>query len=262
MSRSQLSVLAFISLIVAASCASDDLKPPVDCEVEGPVIQVTEVGDSECNEQNGFVGVEASAGAGNYQYSLNGEPFQPDPLFSNLGAGSYTVTVKDDNGCETSVTLSINNSEGVNLTVSSTEAGCGASEGTITAIPEGGEPPYAYRIDGGSFQDEATFENLSQGVHTVVIQDQTGCESSQTARVNSGISFATDIQPIITSSCAINDCHNGNQFPDFRVFKNIKDNAANVKKLTGDGTMPQEGSITQAQIDKIACWVDDGAPQN
>lgn len=248
--------------IVGAACTSDDLNPPVDCTVEGPAIQVTEVGDADCNQQNGFVEVAATGGEGSYEYSINGGTFQQAPRFEGLGAGTHTVVARDGNGCQASVSLSINNKEGVNLTLESTEAGCGSSEGTITATPHGGEGPYGYSINGGAFQGNAVFANLSNGEYVVSIRDQTDCESSQTIRVNSGISFAASIQPIITSSCAINDCHNGNQFPDFRVFKNIHDNAANIKKLTGDRTMPDEGSLTQQQIDQIACWVDDGALQN
>ena len=248
--------------IVGTACTSDDLNPPVDCTVDGPAIQVADVGEADCNQQNGFVEVAATGGEGDYQYSIDGGTFQSAPLFEGLGAGTHTVVARDDNGCDANVSLSINNKDGVNLTLESAEAGCGGSEGTITATPDGGEAPYEYNINGGPFQGNAVFTNLSTGEYIVSIRDQTGCESSQTIRVNAGISFAASIQAIITSSCAINDCHNGNQFPDFRVFKNIHDNAANIKKLTGDRTMPDEGSLTQQQIDQIACWVDDGALQN
>src|SRR5690606_19101126 len=248
--------------IVSASCVSDDLNPPVDCTIDGPEVQVTSLGEADCNQQNGFVEVSAVGGDGNYAYSIDCGTFQSSQRLEGLGAGTHTVMAKDDNGCEASVSLSVNNKEGVNLTLESTEAGCGGSEGTITASPDGGEGPYEYSIDGGAFQSTAVFANLSNGEYVVSIRDQTACETSQTIRVNSGISFAASIQPIITNSCAINDCHNGNQFPDFRVFKNIKDNAANIKKLTGDGTMPDEGTLTRQQIDQIACWVDDGALQN
>ena len=221
-----------------------------------------EVGDADCLQQNGFVNVAASGGTGNYQYSINGGAPQPSSTFEGLGAGSYTVSVSDGNGCQSSVALSVNNKEGVNLTLISTAAGCGSAAGMITATAQGGEEPFVYSLNGGAFQDSPVFSDLPAGEYAVSIRDQTDCESSQTIRVSSGISFEASIQPIITNSCAINDCHNGNQFPDFRVFKNIQDNAANIKKLTGDRTMPDEGSLTQQQIDQIACWVDDGALQN
>lgn len=262
MKRLPLVCLSFWALIVGVGCTSDDLSPPIDCDVEGPAIQVSSADDSECNQQNGFVEVAATGGMGNYQYSINGGAMQSSPRFENLAAGSYTILVSDENGCTSSLSHSVNNKEGVNLTLQSAEAGCGGAAGSIVATPDGGEAPYTYSINGGTFQNSAEFTNLAAGEYVVSIKDETGCESSQAIRVNTGISFAASIQPIITSSCAINDCHNGNQFPDFRVFKNIHDNAANIKKLTGDRTMPDEGSLTQQQINEIGCWVDDGALEN
>lgn len=254
--------LLILGIIFSAGCATDDLDPPADCSEEGPSLEVTEVGEAECGKSTGFITVAATGGSGTYEYSINGGEFGSEPRFESLSSGSYTIVVRDENGCDASVSQNVSNTDGVNLTLSASEAGCGTTAGSITVTPVGGDGPFEYSVDGGPFQDEPTFSNLAAGEYVVAVRDATDCESFQTVRVSSGVSFAADIQPIITSSCAINDCHNGNQFPDFRVFKNIKDNAANIKKLTGDGTMPDEGSITQAQIDAIACWVDDGANQN
>jgi hypothetical protein len=107
-----------------------------------------------------------------------------------------------------------------------------------------------------------TFSGLPRGDYTVVVGDDTGCEVSQVVRVTSGVSFSGTLAKIIEKNCAISGCHAGSQFPDFRVFKNIHDNALQIKKLTGDHTMPQQGSLTQAEINTIACWVDDGAANN
>lgn len=75
------------------------------------------------------------------------------------------------------------------------------------------------------------------------------------------ISFVTDIQPIINNKCI--SCHNGSQpIPDFRTYQVIKNNAAKVKQLTASRVMPQTGTLTDAQIKLIGCWVDDGAPDN
>lgn len=39
------------------------------------------------------------SGIGSYEYSLDGETFVDDNFFINLGEGTYTVTVRDKNGC-------------------------------------------------------------------------------------------------------------------------------------------------------------------
>jgi hypothetical protein len=44
----------------------------------------------------------ATGGTSPYSYSLNGRPFQLSGTFSNIYAGTYTVTTKDANSCTTS----------------------------------------------------------------------------------------------------------------------------------------------------------------
>ena len=47
---------------------------------------------------NNSISVTAS-GLGDYEYSLDGIVYQPDPTFNNLQSGEYTVYVRDRNGC-------------------------------------------------------------------------------------------------------------------------------------------------------------------
>ncbi|MBK9510094.1 MAG: carboxypeptidase regulatory-like domain-containing protein [Cytophagaceae bacterium] len=46
---------------------------------------------------NGSLTIGATGGSGTYQYKLNSGAFQSSNVFSNLAAGSYTVTVQDPN---------------------------------------------------------------------------------------------------------------------------------------------------------------------
>jgi hypothetical protein len=56
--------------------------------------------DLRCNNSNdGQVSVSAFGGTTPYQYSLNNSSFQSSNTFSNLPAGTYYATVKDQNGC-------------------------------------------------------------------------------------------------------------------------------------------------------------------
>jgi len=74
------------------------------------------------------------------------------------------------------------------------------------------------------------------------------------------ITFSVNVKPIIDSRCV--QCHNGNRFPDLRTFENVKNNANLVKSEVASRSMPQGSSLTQAQIDAIVCWVDNGTPNN
>ena len=67
----------------------------------GPSFTYGQVNET-CNGQSiGSLTVTASGGSGGYQYSdNNGSSYQSGNTFSGLAAGSYTIVVKDSNGCK------------------------------------------------------------------------------------------------------------------------------------------------------------------
>lgn len=69
--------------------------------------------------------------------------------------------------------------------------------------------------------------------------------------------FSKDVKPIIDGRCI--QCHNGNLFPDLRTYSGVSTNAALVKSEVAGRSMPQGSSLTQAQIDAVVNWVDNGA---
>ena len=60
------------------------------------IITGVEVNDFEGNENSILVHY---TGIGNYVFSIDGINFQESPLFTNVPIGSYTITVRDKNGC-------------------------------------------------------------------------------------------------------------------------------------------------------------------
>jgi hypothetical protein len=83
------------------------------------------------------------------------------------------------------------------------------------------------------------------------------------------ISFENAVRPIINESCAIPNCHNGDNGADknWTILSNFQAKKANVKDRINrppgtPGHMPAEGSITPAQIEIISCWVDQGGLAN
>lgn len=56
---------------------------------------------------DGQIEVTAAGGAGNFAFQLNGGVPQPSPVFSQLIAGNYTVSVTDNNGCSASLNVAL-----------------------------------------------------------------------------------------------------------------------------------------------------------
>ena len=59
-----------------------------------------------CGDSNGSVTISATGGTGNYTYRWTGN--RTGATISNLGAGSYSATATDANGCEETVTITVN----------------------------------------------------------------------------------------------------------------------------------------------------------
>lgn len=55
---------------------------------------------------------------------------------------------------------------------------CSANDGTITAIAVGGDQPYKFAINTGSFSATSIFTSLSGGDYIIRVKDKNGCETS------------------------------------------------------------------------------------
>lgn len=73
----------------------------------------TIVGQSSNSNPDGSITVNIAGGAGSFSYSWNTTPVQTTNTASNLGAGSYSVTVTDANSCTQSFSLTVPNYTGI-----------------------------------------------------------------------------------------------------------------------------------------------------
>lgn len=134
--------------------------------------------DASCaNVFNGTITVTANGGIPPYSYSLNGGPLQPGNVFNGMGAGSYVVSVYDDNNCVDTASITINNSYVISVTVDSqSNVSCvGAGDGSVSVHVNGGIPPYSYSLNGLPYQSSGTFTGLVAGSYTVIGRDSKGC---------------------------------------------------------------------------------------
>ncbi len=69
--------------------------------------------DTRCDGDDGSITINATGPAGVLTYSITGSSFQSGNVFSSLRAGSYTVMVKDADGCEATVVAEVPNLTGI-----------------------------------------------------------------------------------------------------------------------------------------------------
>ena len=91
-----------------------------------------------------------------------------------------------------------------------------------------------------------------------------------TACDTANITYAVDIEPIISTNCATSGCHvSGGSGPgNFTTYSGLKAkvdmgvNGTVEHRVVVLKDMPLGGSLTQDEIFKIDCWIQDGAPNN
>ncbi|WP_034919103.1 LamG-like jellyroll fold domain-containing protein [Gillisia sp. CAL575] len=117
-------------------------------------------------------------GTTGYQYSIDGVHFGSETTFEVLYAGTYTLTVRDLNGCKIEEILEIYEPDPLTSTpASSTDASCSLNyDGTITAgTVSGGNGGYLYSIDNTNFNSTGNFTDVAEGNYTIFIKDSKGC---------------------------------------------------------------------------------------
>lgn len=259
-----------ITAALFSSCSYNDYPVPVDCTTSDLAIKVEDKKDPTlCNSIDGTVTVSATGGEGPYDFSINAGEFQTSGVFSKLGPGTYTVTVKDIYKCTEIVVAELEAINSTLVAVASTnpDSDCFSDTGSITINASLGVPPYKYQFGTGIFGDVNVFANLKFGNYTITVKDKDDCPKIINVTVPRGItsiSYKNEVKAIIDTNCNVKGCHNGDlgASRDWRTYATTKSNAGSIKSRTVDKSMPPGTPLTQKQIDQITCWVDDGANDN
>ena len=142
-----------------------------------------------CNG-NATASAQATANGGlgaPYNFVWNTTPAQSTQSATGLAAGTYTVTVTDNNNCQQTSTITITEPSAVTATtaVSSSYNGAditcsGASNGAIQVVGTGGTAGYSYIWSTNPTQTTQTATGLTAGTYSVTLSDANGCTTTQT----------------------------------------------------------------------------------
>lgn len=255
-------IIICLYLLLLCGCANNTEVPGINCAASDLFVEVIDFTKSDC-DQPGSITLDATGGEGEYTYSIDEINFQDSPDFENLFAGVFNVSAKDENGCIATKEFTLESEPtDITLNLTVTTSNCTSSTGSITAEASGGVGTLQYSIGGGSFIDSNEFTSVAPGKYTVTVIDEEGCRVSKLAQVKTNTSLSNDIMPIIIKDCAISGCHNGSQSPRLVSKNEVIANSAKIRSETQAGSMPRDGTLTQTEIDLIACWVEDGANDN
>lgn len=129
-----------------------------------------------CNGTNtGAIAITVGGGTSPYTFLWNDGSASEDR--TNLGAGTYAVTVTDANGC-TDVTSGLVVTQPAVLTASALASDilCNGDSSTITVTAGGGTAPYLYSLNGGTYQSGNTFKAVASGnPYVITVKDNKNC---------------------------------------------------------------------------------------
>lgn len=130
---------------------------------------------------------------------------------------------------------------------------CTGNTGSTEVQGTGGAGGYTYSIDGGAFQSSGIFSGLSQGTHTVTIQDATGCLGSINITINQVAGVTLTVANADDPSCSgltdglINTTVSGGT-PAYTFTLN-----GGTGQATGDFTGLGAGAYTILVTDQVGC---------
>ncbi|PHI21559.1 hypothetical protein CEQ90_01730 [Lewinellaceae bacterium SD302] len=130
----------------------------------------------------------------NYQWSVAGAM---GPFIDGLAAGTYFLTVTDNNGCPniTSAPI-IEPGEIFGEIIEIIDNVCfGEDGGSVRLTASGGTPGFEYSIDGQTFQLDSLLTNLPAGDYDLVIMDAEGCFDTVMATITQPAEFIIDAGP-------------------------------------------------------------------
>ncbi len=185
-----------------SGCASSDVvtitQPPQLIVTCGPPVNIP------CN--GGPIGSDiatATGGTGAYTYSWNTSPVQTNASATGLSAGTYTVTVKDANGCNATSSVTITSIPSSITCSISNQMICIGQSVVLTATASGGTPAYTYTWNNSITASSISVSPVTTTVYTVTATDANGCTSSAvTSTITVRPPLIVTVTPQTISACS------------------------------------------------------------
>ena len=152
------------------------------------------------NLSNGTANATANGGTGPFTFSWTPGGATSQSV-TGLNAGSYTLTVKDNNNCLVKVTVPITQPSSLTAITSVTNETCNyLNNGAASITPAGGTAPYTYLWVQGN-QTTTAITNQASGIYTVTITDTNGCTTTKITTITEPTPLAVNFLNQINVSC-------------------------------------------------------------
>lgn len=206
---------------------------------------------------DGAITVEGAGGIEDYEFSIDGGPYDPSGTFDGLTAGTYTVGILDFVGCTESTTIDITEPPALTLDlVTSVDVTCfGGDDGSLQVVAAGGTGSFEFAIDGGAFGPSDTFTGLEAGSYTITVRDENDCETDLEVVIGEADEIVVDA--VIVDETCLGDCTGSISLEaseGVAPYEYSIDGCASTS-LTGDFTDLCAGDYDICVVDNNGCEV-------
>ncbi|MBK7709998.1 MAG: SprB repeat-containing protein [Bacteroidales bacterium] len=159
----------------------------------------TAVTNVTCNgDADGAINLTVTGGTPPYSFSWSNGDATED--ISGLSAGTYNVTITDNDGTTANASATISEPSALNTATNVTDASSvGASDGAIDLTVTGGTAPYSFSWSNGATTEDIS--GLNAGTYSVTITDANGCTTSASATVSENASAINTSTAVTNVTC-------------------------------------------------------------
>lgn len=148
---------------------------------------------------------------------------------NGVPTGFYTLTVTDNDNCESQASYTLESSDVPYATLDYTQGTTCGSNGLANISAVGATPPYIYILDAGATQNNTgQFTDLAAGDHEVTVQDSGGCITILPFNIPDWGSLNISVANVIGAGCT--------------------DDAGSILIATNAGVPPYQYSIANGAI--------------
>lgn len=211
-------------------------------------VNIVSAHPESCDLQDGSIAIQANSFYQPVTFSLNNGPARPGNTFNGLGAGIYTITVKDQGNCrlDTSVTLNYKVRPIFLGAITSLPTICSAKSGSIKIAINGSTAGISVSLNGGNQQTTPEFKSLDAGNYLLSVFKAGSCRYDTIVRVGllndprPAISFRKNDQLCFENNGQVEVLVNGQGAPFFYNFNNNGLVSTNTFAKLAPGKYPVE----------------------
>lgn len=154
----------------------------------------TPTNPTTCSGTNGSITSNVSGGTPAYQYTWTPGGATTSSI-TNIGAGTYTLLIRDNAGCTQTLVTTLSDPTGPTLTVTSASIACNGSCTGAATVSASGTGAITYTWSNGS--NATSVSGLCTGTFAVNVEDATSCITSQTISITQPPTFS--LNPVVSN---------------------------------------------------------------